>query len=405
MMAKLLDAVARGTAMFEVKPPPGSLGTPEGGTAAIGVGVGARAGGGSNTSTATGSGSGSVGVAAGTPTAGSAPAPSPTTGVPSDVDAACTTTAPRADGVASSTGGASPLQVGRPGGGTVEAGLSGGGSTMAAAAGVVSIAGTTGRVDSGGGGDNETRGGPSSAGGGQQQEGVICRTSRYRASKSIDGDILSTVVAEARARGAGTGGGAGASGGDSPSPAAGKDGRDVHGPEMEWGLASTGGAGGSGEEEGASDGSAGPSIAALVLRALQDAKEEGMRLPELRRVALRAAGASADGRQADDLQAVMGRVLRSSAVVCVCDAEDVRLVAEARRGTREWGSIRKVAMRFRSGSKRSAFADCRRRVDGFTTPQQLTLLLKGVLSCVTRGFFSPLEQCTHARVTAVYRMH
>ena len=309
MLAKLLEAVVRGRATFAVKSHPGSLTTPEGGGAAAigGVGVAARTGG-------SGGGSGS-GAATGSGTAGGAP-PAPSS---AGASTSASITAPRGGDLASSssTGKASAARVDRPGG-----------------------------VDSGGGGgDNAKRGGPSSAGGEQQQQqqhpqqqegGVVCTTSRYRSSKSIDGDIMATVVAEARPRGGS--GSAGMGGGDTSSPSAGKDGRDVYGPEMGWGLANLGGGGGGGggEEEGMIDGIAGSSAAAVVVGALKDAKDKGMRLSELRRAAFRAMSAAATpgaGQGGEDLLAVIGRVVRSSAVVCVCDAEDVRLVA----GRLEWG--------------------------------------------------------------------
>ena len=308
MLAKLLEAVVRGRATFAVKSPPGSLTTPEGGGAAAigGVGVAARTGG-------SGGGSGS-GAATGSGTAGGAPSAPSSAGA----STSASITAPRGGNLASSssTGKASAARVDRPGG-----------------------------VDSGGGGDNAKRGGPSSAGGEQQQQqqhpqqqegGVVCTTSRYRSSKSIDGDIMATVVAEARPRGGS--GSAGMGGGDTSSPSAGKDGRDVYGPEMGWGLANLGGGGGGGggEEEGMIDGIAGSSAAAVVVGALKDAKDKGMRLSELRRAAFRAmsaAAAAGAGQGGEDLLAVIGRVVRSSAVVCVCDAEDVRLVA----GRLEWG--------------------------------------------------------------------
>eukprot|EP00903_Cladosiphon_okamuranus_P009842 g9353.t1 len=301
MMAKLLEAVVRGWTKFAVKPPPAGLSTTEGVMLpATGVGIAARTGGG-------GSGSG-TGTATGAFAAGRAPAPSPAgadVSAPSRVGTASVTT-PRGDGVASSADGASASQAGSPagggGGGGGEEGLPSGRSTAEA----------TGSV--GGGGDNAKKGGSSSAGGGQQQQegGVVCTTSRYRSSKSIDGDIMATVLAEAMPRGGGGGGGVDA----------GEDGRDVYGPEMDWGLATLGSGGGV-EEDRVGDGSAGSCAATVVLEALKSAKEEGMRLPELRRVAFRAASA-ADAEYGANLLAVVGRVLRNSAVVCVCDAEDVR---------------------------------------------------------------------------------
>lgn len=178
----------------------------------------------------------------------------------------------------------------------------------------------------GGGGGGDKKDGPS---GGQ---GVVSVT-KYRSARSVDADVMSTMFAELKPRdyvqkgnGAPHSAGAGFATGTSSSRAS--DGREVLVPELEWGLTTEGGA--DGDESDVAG-------AAVMVSALKETGGKGMALSELwvaARRAVRATAAAvvrggadvdrASGGEVERVLALVGRVLRSSEVVCVCDAKDVR---------------------------------------------------------------------------------
>lgn len=128
---------------------------------------------------------------------------------------------------------------------------------------------------------------------------------RYRTARIIDSDIMATMVAEIRpvARAAGHGGG-------NDAPACTEDGQEVLVPEAERGSTLD-------AQDGDGD------VAGYVVKALKEAGEKGMTVPQLRRSVcgiLRGIGAGGNDRER---VASMSRALRNEAVACVCGAEDV----------------------------------------------------------------------------------
>ncbi|CAN0309802.1 unnamed protein product [Pylaiella littoralis] len=343
MVTNLLEAVARGRASFAISLPTESLSASEGGPRVghgVGIGVAARSEGSAGGGGSDGLAIGARGAAGGSETPRVPPRPSaaipvgaaegvpPTAGTttplsPNRKKTAASSRQPQPPGVgAKTTPSEGPrstrviFQAGEPG-----AGLSAGAGAMDAGSGT----GGSKRDDS-------TPG-----------EGAL-PTTKYRSARSVDADIMGAMVASVRPRDddiavtdtADGGVGAGVVGARRAAPAsalapAANDGRNVYGPEMEWGLSAA-----DGGEAAAAAASDGVAIAA-VLGALEDAKEGGMRLSQLGRAAAAACRARAARKSAprrrdgageveakQELLELMGRVLRSPEVFCVCDAEDVR---------------------------------------------------------------------------------
>lgn len=132
---------------------------------------------------------------------------------------------------------------------------------------------------------------------------------KYRTSRTIDTDIMTTIIAEVTPV-------AVASGDRGPPRApAGTGCRDacaVHGPEMEWGSVLSGRTGTTCDTD-----------TAALMKALIAAKEEGMTLSQIRNARCYSVNANSGGVQDVEL-ASLGSALRSGAVVCVCGVEDIR---------------------------------------------------------------------------------
>lgn len=353
MVTNLLEAVARGRASFAISLPTESLSASEGGPRVghgVGIGVAARSEGSAGGGGSDGLAIGARGAAGGSETPRVPPRPSaaipvgaaegvpPTAGTttplsPNRKKTAASSRQPQPPGVgAKTTPSEGPrstrviFQAGEPG-----AGLSAGAGAMDAGSGT----GGSKRDDS-------TPG-----------EGAL-PTTKYRSARSVDADIMGAMVASVRPRdddiavtdtadrgvGAGVVGARRAAPTSALAPAA-NDGRNVYGPEIEWGLSAA-----DGGEAAAAAASDGVAIAA-VLGALEDAKEGGMRLSQLGRAAAAACRARAARKSASrrrdgageveakqELLELMGRVLRSPEVFCVCDAEDVRSVRAVRQALR-----------------------------------------------------------------------
>lgn len=351
MVTNLLEAVARGRASFAISLPTEILEASEGGPRVgqdAGIGVPGLSVSGS------GSGSGSDGLSNSVRGSGSSEQLSVPTrasaatsgGLAEGIPLPAGTTPPSLTGGTTAAGSRQPpplpppprvgagttpsegppstgvtFQVGEPGadGKSLAGGLSAGAGGVGTGTGV-----------SGGKSDGSTTGG-----------GALTVT-KYRSARSIDADIMATMVASVRpwddnAAADGIGGacvvGASHAAPTSVLITAAKDGRDVYGPEMEWGTSAARG-GTTGAGAGANDGV----VITTVLRAMQGTKG-GLRLSQLGRAVAAACRARParksatrgrdDAGQVDAKQELLrfiGGLLRSAEVFCVCDAVDVRFV-------------------------------------------------------------------------------
>lgn len=353
MVTNLLEAIARGRASFAISLPAETLGASEGGPRAghgIGIGVAAH------------SESSSDGLAVSVRGVGG----SEQLPVPTRPSAAISAGA--AEGTPSAAGMAAPSTTGResvagslqpqppcagaqttPSEGTPSTGVTFQADQPGAEGGSL-----VGRLSAGVGGVDARTGTSGSKSDGSTPGGGGLTVTKYRSARSVDADIMATMVASVRPRNddntADHGSGAGVVGSPDATPssalaAPAKGGRDVYGPEVEWGLSEAeGGRAGAGAGADAGDG---VTITA-VLGALKDNKEGGMRLSQLGRAAAAACRARAARKSAargrgdagqtetkQELFEFMGRVLRSPKVFCVCDAEDVRFVRAMRQALRD----------------------------------------------------------------------
>lgn len=287
MVSNLLESVVSGRASFAVGIPAARPTALEGGVDVGGMGIDVGV---------PGVGGGSSGGGGGSGLAGDAPAPA--AGTPplssSGVAAVAAAAAPPRPGAETAVKGGQPA---KPSGGNE------------AAQGTV-VAGPAA-------GGNKKDGGTSGL-----QESVTTAT-RYRSARCIDADIMATIDAEVKPRDDGV---------VSAAPAnavEGGGGRDVYAPEMGWGSAAASEGAAPAEDDGVAT--------SAVVEALKKAGKEGMTLSQLwgaARLATAAtvrstaetAGESERRQQWRRLLGVIGCVLRSSEVLCVCGAKDVRFV-------------------------------------------------------------------------------
>ncbi|CAM9966763.1 unnamed protein product [Ectocarpus sp. 13 AM-2016] len=306
MVSNLLESVVSGRASFAVGIPASRPTALEVGVSVDGMGKGdgvRNVGGGSGSATDAAAGAAvppatRVGKTASDAAASAAGTPPPSSSGAAVAAAAAAAAAPPRLGAEAAVAGGLPA---KPGGGneaekgTVVAGPAAGGN----------------KKDSGASGLQES----------------VATATRYRSARCIDADIMATVDAEVKPRDDG-----GVSAEPWPAHAVeGGGGRDVYAPEMGWGSTATSEGAAPAEDDGVAT--------SAVVEVLKMAGKEGMTLSQLWGAARRAetatvrstaatAGESEGQQEWRRLRGVIGCVLRSSGVLCVCSAEDVRYVHE-----------------------------------------------------------------------------
>ncbi|CAB1103033.1 unnamed protein product [Ectocarpus sp. CCAP 1310/34] len=318
MVSNLLESVVSGRASFAVGIPASRPTTLELGVSIDGMGMGdgvrdVGGGSGSGSGSGGGGGSGSATDAA----AGAAVPPATSLGkTASDAAAPAAGTPPQSSsGAAVAAVAAAAAAPPRPGAETAVVGghpaKPGDGNEAAQGTVVAGPAAGGNKKDSGASGLQES----------------VATATRYRSARCIDADIMATVDAEVRPRDDG-----GVSAEPWPAHAMeGGSGRDVFPPEMGWGSTATSEGAAPAEDDGVAT--------SAVVEALKKAGKEGMTLSQLWGAARRAktvtvrstaatTGESERQQQWRRLRGVIGCVLRSSGVLCVCGAGDVRYVHE-----------------------------------------------------------------------------
>ena len=139
-------------------------------------------------------------------------------------------------------------------------------------------------------------------------------TVKFRSPKTIDVDVMATAVAEVKPVAA-VGGSTGverARGGARTSPREWRDACEVRGPETEWG--SLPGSCGVGSDD----------ALAVLVKALEAGKEDGLTLSQLRK-AVQFSKSGGGLPASDEVElAALGCALRAGTAVCVCGAVDVK---------------------------------------------------------------------------------
>ncbi|CAM9402874.1 unnamed protein product [Ectocarpus sp. 4 AP-2014] len=318
MVSNLLESVVSGRASFAVGIPASRPTALEVGVSVNGMGMGDEVrdvGGGSGSGSGSGSGGGG--------------------GSGSATDAAAGAAVPRATRVGKTASDAAAAAAGTP------PPLSSGAAVAAAAAAApprlaAETAVTGGHPAKPGGGNEAAQGtvvaGPAAGGnkkdsGGSGLQESVATATRYRSARCIDADIMATVDAKVKPRDDG-----GVSAEPWPAHAVeGGSGRDVYAPEMGWGSTATSEGAAPAEEDGVAT--------SAVVEVLKKAGKEGMTLSQLwgaarraKTATVRSTGATAEESERQQqwrrLRGVIGCVLRSRGVLCVCGAEDVRYVHE-----------------------------------------------------------------------------